>query len=244
MSDRPVAVLTGASRGIGEAIALRLAEEGWNLTLISRSIDKASALLESLSRPEDHLRLAADVSLFSEAERCVSESMKRFGRLDALINNAGITKDNLLIRMSEEEWSSVLSVNLQGAFNFVRHALPVMVRQRRGRIVNIGSIVGLMGGVGQINYSASKAGLVGLTKSLAREYGSKGITANLVAPGFIETAMTDVLSEERKKEYLSGIPLRRFGTPEDIAGVVSFLLSPEASYVTGDVINVSGGLYM
>lgn len=244
MSDRPVAVLTGASRGIGEAIALRLAEEGWNLTLISRSIDKAPALLESLSRPEDHLLLAADVSLFSEAERCVSESMKRFGRLDALINNAGITKDNLLIRMSEEEWSSVLSVNLQGAFNFVRHALPVMVRQRRGRIVNIGSIVGLMGGVGQINYSASKAGLVGLTKSLAREYGSKGITANLVAPGFIETAMTDVLSEERKKEYLSGIPLRRFGTPEDIAGVVSFLLSPEASYVTGDVINVSGGLYM
>ena len=244
MSDRPVAVLTGASRGIGEAIALRLAEEGWNLTLISRSIDKASALLESLSRPEDHLLLAADVSLFSEAERCVSESMKRFGRLDALINNAGITKDNLLIRMSEEEWSSVLSVNLQGAFNFVRHALPVMVRQRRGRIVNIGSIVGLMGGVGQINYSASKAGLVGLTNSLAREYGSKGITANLVAPGFIETAMTDVLSEERKKEYLSGIPLRRFGTPEDIAGVVSFLLSPEASYVTGDVINVSGGLYM
>ena len=161
-----------------------------------------------------------------------------------MINNAGITKDNLLIRMSEEEWSSVLSVNLQGAFNFVRHALPVMVRQRRGRIVNIGSIVGLMGGVWQINYSASKAGLVGLTKSLAREYGSKGITANLVAPGFIETAMTDVLSEERKKEYLSGIPLRRFGTPEDIAGVVSFLLSPEASYVTGDVINVSGGLYM
>ena len=244
MSDRPVAVLTGASRGIGEAIALRLAEEGWNLTLISRSIDKASALLESLARPEDHLLLAADVSLFSEAERCIAESVKRFGRLDALINNAGITKDNLLIRMSEEEWSSVLSVNLQGAFNFVRHALPVMVRQRRGRIVNIGSIVGLMGGVGQINYSASKAGLVGLTKSLAREYGSKGITANLVAPGFIETAMTDVLSEERKKEYLSGIPLRRFGTPEDIAGVVSFLLSPEASYVTGDVINVSGGLYM
>ncbi|HPB56132.1 MAG TPA: 3-oxoacyl-[acyl-carrier-protein] reductase [Candidatus Aminicenantes bacterium] len=244
MSDRPVAVLTGASRGIGEAIALRLAEEGWNLTLISRSIDKASALLESLARPEEHLLLAADVSLFSEAERCIAESVKRFGRLDGLINNAGITKDNLLIRMSEEEWNSVLSVNLQGAFNFVRHALPVMVRQRRGRIVNIGSIVGLMGGVGQINYSASKAGLVGLTKSLAREYGSKGITANLVAPGFIETAMTDVLSEERKKEYLSGIPLRRFGTPEDIAGVVSFLLSPEASYVTGDVINVSGGLYM
>ena len=244
MSDRPVAVLTGASRGIGEAIALRLAEEGWNLTLISRSIDKASSLLESLARPEEHLLLAADVSLFSEAERCIAESVKRFGRLDGLINNAGITKDNLLIRMSEEEWNSVLSVNLQGAFNFVRHALPVMVRQRRGRIVNIGSIVGLMGGVGQINYSASKAGLVGLTKSLAREYGSKGITANLVAPGFIETAMTDVLSEERKKEYLSGIPLRRFGTPEDIAGVVSFLLSPEASYVTGDVINVSGGLYM
>ena len=244
MSDRPVAVLTGASRGIGDAIALRLAEEGWNLTLISRSIDKASALLESLARPEEHLLLVADVSLFSEAERCIAESVKRFGRLDGLINNAGITKDNLLIRMSEEEWNSVLSVNLQGAFNFVRHALPVMVRQRRGRIVNIGSIVGLMGGVGQINYSASKAGLVGLTKSLAREYGSKGITANLVAPGFIETAMTDVLSEERKKEYLSGIPLRRFGTPEDIAGVVSFLLSPEASYVTGDVINVSGGLYM
>ncbi len=242
-AEGKVAIITGASRGIGKAISKRLSEIGMKVVLISRSKEKLFEVLDEIKEGE-HSVYEVDVSNYKAVKEIVDDVYKKYEKIDFLINNAGITKDTFLIRMSEEDWDSVININLKGVFNFTRHTLPYMVRSREGVIVNISSIVGLMGNSGQSNYSASKSGIIGFTKSIAKEYGGKGIRVNVIAPGFIETDMTERLSDKIKEEYLKNIPLRRFGKVEDISGVVEFLLSPASSYITGAVINVSGGLYI
>ncbi|MBW1839841.1 MAG: 3-oxoacyl-ACP reductase FabG, partial [Deltaproteobacteria bacterium] len=184
------------------------------------------------------------VSNMQDAEKIIKETVEHFGSLDILVNNAGITRDNVLIRMKEEQWDQVMAVNLKGTFNVTKAAIKVMMRKKSGKIVNIASITGLMGNAGQANYSASKAGVIGFTKSIAREYADRGITVNAVAPGFIETAMTDAIPEKEREELIRQIPVKKLGTPEDVANAVYFLVSEEASYITGQVIGVNGGLYM
>ncbi len=238
-----VAVVTGGSRGIGRAIALGLSAQGAKVVIGARNPETAQKVVAEIEAAgAEGIAVAADISREAEADGLIQTGLKRFGRLDILVNNAGITKDGLLIRMKEEDWDAVLDVNLKGAFFTTRAALRPMLRAQNGRIVNISSVAGTMGIPGQANYSASKAGLIGFTKAVAKEVASRSITVNAVAPGFIETEMTAVLSEDRKKSYLGQIPMGRFGAAEEVAALVSFLVSEAASYITGQVITIDGGL--
>jgi 3-oxoacyl-[acyl-carrier protein] reductase len=251
MLDKPnlsfrgrVALVTGASQGIGETIAVELAREIPLVVLVDIQREKLEAVAARIVASGGRASVqTADVARFDQAAAVVESVVKDNGRLDYLVNNAGITRDNLLMRMREEEWDAVLAVNLKGAFNFSRAAIRPMISSRFGRIVNISSVVGVMGNAGQANYSASKAGVLGLTKSLAREVAAREITVNCVAPGYIQTAMTESLAEAVKKAFLEMIPMRRLGTPEDVARAVEFLLSDQAAYITGQVIHVNGGMY-
>ena len=240
-----IALVTGASRGIGAAIARRLGAEGATVLAAARSAEGlervVSEIVAGAGRAE---AVAIDISDPASIESAVKESLASHGQIDVLVNNAGITEDNLVLRMSRESWDRVLTTNLTGAFLLTQAVVKSMVRRRYGRIVNVTSIVGLMGNAGQANYAAAKAGLVGLTKSVARELGSRNVTCNAVAPGFIETAMTDRMTEEARAALTGQIPLQRLGRPEDVANAVAYLASEEAGYVTGTVLNVSGGLYM
>lgn len=239
-----VALITGATRGIGKAIAIRLANAGFDIALNYRkeNDDLTNTKSEIEKAGVDCLPVQGDISSFEDCERIAKEIFDKFGKIDVLVNNAGITKDMLLMRMKPEDFSSVVDVNLIGTFNMTRNVVPYMVKARSGKIVNISSVVGIEGNAGQTNYSASKAGIIGFTKSLARELGSRNILVNAVAPGFIETDMTAVLSDSVRDEIAKKISLRRMGSAEDVAGVVEFLCSDASSYVTGTVIPVTGGL--
>ena len=240
------AVITGASRGIGKCIAKKFAKEGANVVINYRNNEeealKVKQELEDLG--SQVLVVKADVSELEQAENLIKEAEKEFGRVDILVNNAGITKDNLIIRMKEEDFDSVINVNLKGTFNTIRFASRTMVKQRKGKIINISSVSGVTGNAGQANYSASKAGVIGLTKSAARELASRGITVNAIAPGFINTEMTEVLSEKVKEGATAQIPLGKFGETEDIANAAAFLASDEARYITGQTLHVDGGMAM
>lgn len=241
-----VALVTGAARGIGKAIAIKYASEGANITFTDLVIDENG--LNTKKELEGYgvkvLALASNAASFEEAHKVIEDVVKEFGKLDILVNNAGITKDGLMMRMSEQQWDMVININLKSAFNYIHAATPVMMRQKTGSIINMSSVVGVGGNAGQSNYSASKAGMLGLTKSIAQELGSRGVRANAVAPGFILTDMTDKLPEEVRKQWAEQIPLRRGGTPEDVANVCLFLASDLSSYVTGQVISVCGGMKM
>ena len=240
------ALITGAARGIGKAIALRFAAEGANIAFTDLVID------ENGKKTEEEIAAlgvkakgyASNAASFEDTEKVVAQIKEDFGRIDILVNNAGITKDGLMMRMTESQWDAVIAVNLKSAFNFIHALTPIMLRQRCGSIINMASVVGVHGNAGQCNYSASKAGMIGLAKSIAQELGSRGIRANAIAPGFILTDMTAKLSDEIKEEWCKKIPLRRGGTPEDIADVATFLASDLSSYVTGQVIQVDGGMNM
>ncbi len=239
-----VSLVTGASQGIGQTIALGLAAEGATVLLVDVQKDKLEAVREDIqARNGKAAAYTADVSRLDQATAVVDAALQTHGRIDHLVNNAGITRDNLLLRMKEEEWDAVMAVNLKGTFNFTKAVLRSMVQNRQGRIVNVASVVGLMGNAGQSNYAASKAGVVGFTKSVAREVAGRGITVNCVAPGYIATAMTDNLPAEVKKAFMEFIPMKRFGSPEDVAQAVRFLLSDGAAYITGQVISINGGMY-
>ena len=239
-----VALITGATRGIGKAIAIRLANAGFDIALNYRkeNDDLTNTKSEIEKAGVDCLPVQGDISSFEDCERIAKEIFDKFGKIDVLVNNAGITKDMLLMRMKPEDFSSVVDVNLIGTFNMTRNVVPYMVKARSGKIVNISSVVGIEGNAGQANYSASKAGIIGFTKSLARELGSRNILVNAVAPGFIETDMTAILSDSVRDEIAKKISLRRMGSAEDVAGVVEFLCGEASSYVTGTVIPVTGGL--
>ena len=240
-----VAVVTGGARGIGKAIAETFAEKGVNLVIADISLEQAketAAELEKLGVKAMPVKL--DVSKSDEVIKTFEDISKNFGKIDILVNNAGVTRDGLIMRMKEEDWDMVININLKSVFLCSKEAIKIMVKQKYGRIVNIASVVAFMGNPGQANYSASKAGIVGLTKTIAKEYASRGITANAVAPGFITTAMTDALPENVKEEMKKAIPLGRFGTIEDVASAVVFLATPDSGYITGQVIHVNGGMYM
>jgi 3-oxoacyl-[acyl-carrier protein] reductase len=240
-----VAMITGGARGIGRSIAGRLAKEGSNLAIADVSEDAAKeAAGELASTGVRTIAVKLDVSKSDQVAKAFEGVIKELGRVDILINNAGITKDGLVLRMKEEDWDAVININLKGVFLCSKEAVKLMVKQKYGRIVNIASVVAFMGNPGQVNYSASKAGIVGLTKTVAREYASRGVTVNAVAPGFISTAMTDALAENVRQEMLKSIPVGTFGTVDDVANAVTFLASPEAGYITGQVIHVNGGMYM
>lgn len=239
-----VAIVTGAARGIGKAIALKLASEGANIAFTDLVIDE-NALntqkeIEALGVKARGY--ASNAANFEETHTVVDAIAKEFGRIDVLVNNAGITKDGLMMRMSESQWDAVINVNLKSAFNFVHACTPIMMKQKSGSIINMSSVVGVSGNAGQSNYSASKAGMIGLAKSIAKELGSRGIRANAIAPGFIETEMTHALTEEQRSKWNETIPLRRGGSPEEVAKVTLFLASDLSSYVSGQVINVCGGM--
>lgn len=242
-----VALITGSSRGIGAAIALRLAEDGFDIVLndLNESMFENNETLEKIRETGVKCEyFCADVSDYSQCEKMVNDIKETFGGLDVLVNNAGITRDGLMARMSEEQYDMVINVNQKSVFNMMKLAGKIMMKQRSGKIINLASVAGLYGNPGQINYSASKAAIIGMTKTVAKELGSRGINVNAVAPGFIKTPMTDALTEEQKNMMLSLIAMKRYGLPEEIAGVVSFLASKDASYVTGQVIEISGGLSM
>ena len=246
MFNEKVAVITGAGRGIGRAVALGLAKAGCKVVINYRnSASKVEELLTEI-RTFGGMGFAfcADISKEEEAKKLIDETVRQYGRIDILVNNAGITKDNLMMRMSEEEFDSVINTSLKGSYFCMKYASAVMLKQKRGKIINISSVVGLMGNVGQVNYAASKAGVIGMTKSAAKELASRGITVNAIAPGFIESDMTDALPEKVKEAMLSRIPLKRYGKAEEIAAAVCFLASDEADYITGQVLVVDGGLTM
>ena len=241
-----VALITGAARGIGKAIALKFASEGADIAFTDLVIDENGKQTEqeiaAMSvKAKGYASNAAD---FTQTEEVVKQIKEEFGKIDILVNNAGITKDGLMLRMTEQQWDAVIAVNLKSAFNFIHALVPIMMRQRGGSIINMASVVGVHGNAGQSNYAASKAGLIALAKSVAQEMGSRGIRANAIAPGFIETAMTAALPEEVRKDWEQKIPLRRGGSVDDIANVATFLASDMASYVTGQVIQVDGGMNM
>ena len=240
------ALITGAARGIGKALAIKFAQEGANVAFTDLVIDENGLETEKEIaafgvKAKGYASNAAD---FAQTKEVVAEVHKEFGAIDILVNNAGITKDGLMMRMTEQQWDAVIAVNLNSAFNFINATLPIMMRQRSGSIINMASVVGVHGNAGQSNYAASKAGLIALAKSIAQEVGSRGIRANAIAPGFIETAMTAALPEEVRQEWAKKIPLRRGGQVEDIANVATFLASDMSSYVTGQVIQVDGGMNM
>jgi 3-oxoacyl-[acyl-carrier protein] reductase len=240
------AVVTGASRGIGRAIALKLAKLGANIVVNYRN--SVEAVQEVVSEIEalgvKALAVQCDISSYSDVEHMMKKCIEELGSLDILVNNAGITKDGLLMRMKEEDFDSVIDINLKGAFNCTRHVSAIMLKQRSGRIINISSVSGLTGNAGQVNYSSAKAGIIGMTKAVAREFASRGITCNAIAPGYIQTDMTESLPAKVKESILNSIPLKRLGMPGDVANAVAFLASEEASYITGQVINVDGGMVM
>jgi len=244
--ENTVAVVTGAGRGIGAAIAHRLASEGARVAVVSRTETNSQRVADAINtlRPDSARAYAVDVADHAASASVASQIAKDFGSVDILVNNAGVTRDRLALRLSEQDWDLVLDTNLKGAFNFIQPLLRPILKSPRGRIINISSVSGLMGTAGQINYGASKAGLIGLTKSLAREVAGRGATVNVVAPGFITTDMTDGLAEELKKTVQSQIPLASFGEADDIAAAVAFLASAEARYITGQVLTVDGGLSM
>lgn len=246
MFEGKVALVTGASRGIGRATALMLAERGANVAINYQGNEERAR--EVLNQVEEMGREAilvkADVSDYEQVEKMVDEVLRRFGRIDILVNNAGITRDTLIMRMKEEDWDAVINTNLKGVFHCIKAVTRPMMKQRSGKIINLSSVVGVSGNPGQANYVAAKAGVIGLTKSAAKELASRGITVNAVAPGFIETDMTDVLDEKLKEEMLKWIPLARFGKPEDVARLICFLSSSDADYITGQVIHVDGGMVM
>ena len=241
-----VAIVTGASRGIGRSIALTLARQGADVLVNGAGrVAEAEAVAEEIkAMGRKSLVFRADVSSADESAAMVTAAMEYFGRLDILVNNAGITRDNLILRIREEDWDQVMAVNLKGAFNCIKAAVRPMMKARWGRIINITSVVGVFGNAGQANYAASKAGLIGITKSAAKEFGSRNITVNAVAPGFIVTEMTEGLPKEVKDRMLAGIPLGRLGTPDEVAAVVVFLAGEVSSYITGQVIMVDGGMAM
>lgn len=245
LSDR-VAFITGASRGIGRAIALTLAKAGTDIAGIDLNLDELKSAMKMIEDATGRKAIAvqADVADPASVEKGIEEAITVLGRIDILVNNAGITKDNILLRMKDEEWDRVIKINLTGTFNCTKAVIRGMVKNRSGRIISIASVVGVMGNIGQANYAASKAGIIGFTKSIAREYANRGITANAIAPGFIETDMTKALSNEVRDALIKQIPVGRLGMPEDVAHVVEFLASDEAAYITGQVIHVNGGMYM
>lgn len=240
------ALITGATRGIGKQIAITLAKQGYNIALNYR---KENEELENTKKEIEEIgvqviAVKGDVANFEDCENFVKQVIERFGKIDVLVNNAGITKDMLLMRMKKEDFEQVIDTNLVGTFNVTKNVVPYMMKARSGRIINISSVVGISGNAGQTNYSASKAGIIGFTKSLAKEIASRNILVNAVAPGFIETNMTDVLKDDVKQEIAKNIPLKRMGTTQDVANVVKFLASDDSSYITGQVINVDGGMLM
>lgn len=241
-----VAFITGSTRGIGKQIAITLAESGYDIAVNYRTenedLKNTKKVIEE--KGVKCFAVQGDVSNFEDCERFIKEIIDEYGKIDVLVNNAGITRDTLLMRMKKEDFESVIDINLVGTFNVTKNVISYMLKARSGRIINISSVVGVSGNAGQTNYSASKAGIIGFTKSLAKEVGSRGILVNAVAPGFIETQMTDVLKDDIKDEIAKSIPLKRMGTPEDVANVVKFLASDDSSYITGQVINIDGGMLM
>ena len=244
--ENQAAIVTGAGRGIGHAIAVRLASEGARIACVSRSEENAKRTADELNmlRADSAKDYAVDVADHAAVQKTGAQILEDFTKIDILVNNAGVTRDGLAMRMSVEDWDTVINTNLRGAFNFTQAIIRAMIKQRSGRIINITSVIGLIGNAGQTNYAASKAGLNGFTKSLARELASRNITVNAVAPGFITTDMTAGLSDEIKKTIQSQIPLGKTGAPEDVASAVAFLASAEASYITGQILCVDGGMVM
>lgn len=243
---KQTAIVTGGSRGIGRAVAMRLAKDGMNLVINYRGNSAAAEETERLCRElgVEVLLVQGDVSSAEDCEKLATQAKEAFGRVDVLVNNAGITRDGLLARMTEEDFRAVLDVNLVGPWNMMKAVNRIMMKQRYGRIVNLSSVTGLMGNMGQTNYAAAKAGIVGMTKSYAREVASRGITVNAVAPGFIDTDMTEAMPEGAKDKIITGIPMGRTGKPEDVAEAVAFLASEQAGYITGEVLRVDGGMAM
>ena len=241
-----VAFITGSTRGIGKEIAITLANNGYDIAINYRTEneDLKNTKKEIEEKGVKCFAVQGDVSSFEDCERFTKEIIEAYGKIDVLVNNAGITKDTLLMRMKEEDFRDVIDINLVGTFNVTKNVISYMIKARSGRIINISSVVGISGNAGQTNYSASKAGIIGFTKSLAKEVASRGILVNAVAPGFIETSMTDVLKEEIKEEIAKTIPLKRMGTSKDVANLVKFLASDDSSYITGQVLNVDGGMLM
>ncbi len=246
MLDGKTALVTGGTRGIGRAIALRLAAEGADLAIFATKENEAAAAvvkeIEGMGRKA--VFFACNVAEAEAVQTSVAQVLAHFGRIDILVNNAGITKDMLLLQMKEEDFDQVMAVNLKGCFHMMKACIRPFIKQRSGRIINISSVVGMMGNAGQANYAASKAGIIGLTKSVAKEYAAKGITCNAVAPGYIRTEMTEVLSEQAAEAIMKQVPVKRYGTPEDVANAVSFLAQEASSYITGEVIKVDGGMYI
>lgn len=244
-NQRRTALVTGSARGIGKAIARRLSSEGMNVAICDVQSELGEKTRDELRRHGcDAIFIACDVADGKMVSEMIKKVESHFGRLDVLVNNAGITTDRLLLRMSDEDWAKVIAVNLTGVFNCTRSAIRGMIARRFGRIVNISSVIGIIGNIGQANYAASKAGIVGFTKSVAKEVAARGITVNAIAPGYIDTPMTESLSEDVKKRLFDLIPMRRLGTVDDVANVVAFLVSDDAAYITGQVIHVNGGMYM
>lgn len=246
MNERKVALVTGATRGIGKAIALELADNGYDIVLNYRNAnDELKQTQKEIEEKNVNCFLVyGDISKFEDCENIAKQAIEEFGRIDVLVNNAGITRDGLIMRMKKEDFESVIDTNLTGTFNMTRNVVPFMIKQKNGRIINLSSVVGITGNAGQTNYSASKAGVIGFTKSLAKEVASRNILVNAIAPGFIETDMTKVLSDSVKEAILNQIPLKRMGEAKEVAKLVKFLVSDDSKYITGQVINVDGGMVM